>query len=80
MQVNVFISEVTQDGAPTAMLVLPSGPEAAIPPHLQHVDWRYFATVDSKDEIICRATGDVDTALAADGFALTTPATGRGED
>ncbi|ODT80486.1 MAG: hypothetical protein ABS76_16255 [Pelagibacterium sp. SCN 64-44] len=73
MQVNVFVSEVEQDGTPTAMLVLPFGPEAAIPEHLRKVKWRYFATADADDAIIGLGRRDVESALATDGYVLTTP-------
>lgn len=73
MQVNVFVSEVKQDGEPTSMLVLPFGPEAAIPKHLQGLEWRYLATVDADDPVIGSPAGGVASALASDGYVLTTP-------
>ena len=73
MQVNVFVSEVKQDGQPTVMLVLPTGPEAAIPAHLRDVQWRYFATTDAGDEVIGVPGRSVELALAADGYVLVTP-------
>jgi hypothetical protein len=73
MQVNVFVSEVHQDGEPTQMLALPSGPEAVIPSHLRGIDWRYFATTESDDKIIGLAPGEVEVALARDGYLVVTP-------
>lgn len=73
MQVNVFVSEVTQDGRPTSMLVLPYGPEAIIPEHLRQVDWRYLATAEADDRIIGLGREVVEAALKADGYVLTTP-------
>lgn len=72
MQVNVFVSEVRQDGGPTQMLVLPFGPEAAIPTHLQGIEWRYFATTEADDRIINVPPGEVEVALAADGYLVVT--------
>jgi hypothetical protein len=73
MQVNVFVSEVKQDGSPTNLLVLPFGPEAVIPHHLHHIEWRYFATTDSGDSTIGRNKKEVEAALASDGFLLSEP-------
>lgn len=73
MQVNVFISPVDHTGLPTQMLVLPFGPEAAIPKHLQHVDWRYFASTVAGDSVIGAEKGEVEVALASDGYLLTRP-------
>lgn len=76
MQVNVFVSAVEQDGSPTSMLVLPSKADAAIPKHLQTVEWRYLATVDAGDEVIGLGARSVELAIAADGYVLTTPVAG----
>jgi hypothetical protein len=76
VQVNVFVSEVEHDGSPTAMLVLPFGPEAAIPEHLRKVDWRYLATAEADDALIGLGREGVEAALAADGYVLTTPVAG----
>ncbi len=70
MQVNVFISEVKQDGLAPTIVVLPSGPQAAIPKHLQHMEWRYFATVESGDKITGAPAGEVEAALARDGYMV----------
>lgn len=74
MQVNVFISEVQPDGEPAAVLVLPYGPVAAIPTHLQDVVWRYFATTEADDKIIGLGREGVEAAIASDGYVLTVPA------
>lgn len=73
MQVNVFISAVEHDGSPTQMLVLPFGPEAAIPRHLQHIDWRYFATTFAGDSVIGAEKAEVEVALTSEGYLLTQP-------
>ena len=77
MQVNVFISEVKQDGELTQMLVLPTGPSAAIPAHLQHRSWRYFATTDADDQCIGLPKGEVGVALSVAEYLLTTPRVAR---
>ena len=73
MRVNVFVSEVMQNGEPTALLALPASPEAAVPAHLQNVEWRYFATVDAGDAVIGLPVDGVEAALVADGYVVTTP-------
>lgn len=72
MQVNAFVSEVQQDGVPTQMLVLPYGPEAAIPAHLRAIEWRYFATTEA-DNIIGLRAGEVEVAMAERGYAIVKP-------
>lgn len=64
MQVNIFVSEVTQDGSPTSMLVLPYGLQAVIPVHLREVDWRYLARAEVDDPLIGLGRASVEAALA----------------
>ncbi|MBJ3784015.1 hypothetical protein [Devosia sediminis] len=71
MQVNVFISPPEHNGSPTQVLVLPAGPEASIPKHLQHIDWRYFATTVAGDSVIGADKGEVEVALASQGYLVT---------
>lgn len=73
MQVNIFVSEADQTGAPTTMLVLPYGPEATIPKHLQGIEWRYLATAEADDRLIGMEPGEVAVALSNDGYLLTNP-------
>jgi hypothetical protein len=70
MQVNVFVSDVRQDGEPAQLLVLPYGPLAAIPGHLQNIEWRYLATTEADDRIIGLPAGEVEVALANDGYVV----------
>lgn len=77
MQVNVFISEIEHEGERTQMLVLPTGPEAMIPNHLQHRNWRYFATTDADDQCIGMPKGEVGVALSVADYLLTTPSVAR---
>lgn len=74
MQVNVFASEVVEGDEPTALLVLPCGPLAAVPKHLRDIGWRYFATTEADDRIIGLGRADVEAAIASDGYVLTVPA------
>lgn len=76
MQVNVFVSEVKQNGEPTSMLVLPAGPEAAIPKHLQDIEWRYLATTDAGDTLIGYSRESIEFLMTTDGYFLTTPKAG----
>lgn len=73
MQVNVMISEGRQDGEPIQMLVLPYGPQATIPSHVRHLQWRCLATAEAGDQIIGLPPGAVEAALAATGYVLTMP-------
>jgi hypothetical protein len=68
MQVNVFI--VHEAGAErNRLLVLPASADASIPNHLQD-DWRYFATVDSSDQILGGESAPVETEIASKGFMV----------
>jgi hypothetical protein len=73
MQVNIFVSEVIQDGQPSTMLVLPVGPDAKIPKHLQNIEWRYLATTEADDRIIGMERGEVEVAISTDGYLVTKP-------
>jgi hypothetical protein len=75
MRVNVFVSEVRQDGEATQLLVLPYGPLAVIPTHLQGIEWRYFATTEADDKIIGLHPGEVEIAIQEVGYAVVTPHT-----
>lgn len=72
MQVNVLIARATEDEAPT-LLVLPYGPQAAIPRHLQGLEWRHFATTMTDDKLIGAPTESVEQSIARDGYALVAP-------
>lgn len=73
MQVNVFVSGTKLNGTRTHLLILPFGPEPAVPKHLQHIKWHYFATTDAGDSTIGATQQQVKAALAEDGFLLTEP-------
>lgn len=73
MRVNVFISEVQQNGTAAQMLVLPYGPEATIPAHLQHMGWRHLAVAEADDKIIGLTKGEVEAGLARDGYLMLAP-------
>ncbi|HEY0034895.1 MAG TPA: hypothetical protein VGB81_16655 [Devosia sp.] len=74
MQVNVFITH--QDGdARTKLLVLPSSPNASIPPQFR-LGWIYYATTNTSDAMF----GDLDAMtleeqLARQGYAIVRPET-----
>lgn len=72
MQVNVFIAKAN-DGAARTLLVLPHGPMASIPRHLQGADWVYFATTTTDDKLIGAAAETVEAGIARDGYALVSP-------
>ena len=72
MQVNVFIAKTADEVAPT-LLVLPYGPTAAIPRHLQGIEWRHFATTMTDDKLIGAQAEDVEDALSSHGYALVAP-------
>jgi hypothetical protein len=73
VQVNVFVSDTHQDAAAPQLLVLPFGPMVSVPGHLHHVSWRYFATTEADDRIIGLTKGEVEVALARDGYLLVAP-------
>ncbi|WP_297105612.1 hypothetical protein [uncultured Devosia sp.] len=72
MQVNVFISAGTEENPPK-LLVLPLGPEAAIPRHLQGTEWRHFATTMTDDRLLGARAADIEADIAANGYALVAP-------
>ena len=73
MQVNVFVSDHPQEDSVLQLLVLPFGSMASVPDHLHHVSWRYFATTEADDRIIGLTKGEVEVALARDGYLLVAP-------
>lgn len=73
MQVNVFVSEVAQDGSPTTMLALPIDPFAAVPKHLRGTEWRYLATADAGDPVLGTPASEVEAAIVSHGYFVTTP-------
>ncbi|MBB4051128.1 hypothetical protein GGR20_000746 [Devosia subaequoris] len=72
MQVNVFISD-QKDGKAPQLLVLPMGPEAVIPRHLQHQEWRHFATTMTDDKLLGAPSPEIEAAIARDRYALVSP-------
>jgi len=72
MRVNVFISDQSGD-EPLRLLVLSVGPEAVIPRHLQHLEWRHFATTMTDDKLLGASSSDIEKAIAKQGFALVSP-------
>ena len=72
MRVNVFVA--TDDGkSPHDLLVLPYGPMAGIPAHLQHLDWRNLATTLTDDKLLGKGAAEIEAAIARDGYALVAP-------
>jgi len=72
MQVNIFISR--KDGrSPDALLVLPFGPQADIPPDLRHLCWQHFLTTLTDDKLLGAKPGAIEADLAESGFALVQP-------
>lgn len=74
MQVNVFISEVDGTmGAAPRLLILPAGPNAAIPENLRSYEWTYFVTTTTDDKLIGAATEFVEAGITRHGYALVPP-------
>jgi hypothetical protein len=73
MQVNVFIPVAEAEDSPTAMLVLADAPNAALPKHLRHIEWRYYATVQAGDQLIGADKATVETVLATKGYLVARP-------
>lgn len=72
MQVNVFISEINEGEEPT-LLVLPYGPLAAIPTHIQGLEWRNLAVASSTDSLLGESEEVIKAAISEKGYALVKP-------
>jgi hypothetical protein len=73
MKLNVFIANGSAD-QPVQLLVVPFGPGACIPKHLQNISWRDFATnADSTDALLGADAEKVRRDLERDGYALVHP-------
>lgn len=71
MQVIVFISrDPDHEGHVPSLLVLPDRAEAAIPKHLQGIEWRYFATTATTDRLLAKSRVDIERELEAEGYAI----------
>lgn len=69
MQVSVFISEVREGEEPT-LLVLPHGPTAAIPRHLQGIEWRPLAITSPEDALLGADAAEIEIAIAEAGYVV----------
>ena len=72
MQVNVFISE-NLGRCPPALLILPYGPMAAIPRHLQGMPWRHLAITAADDKLLGAPAAQIESAISEAGYALVNP-------
>ncbi len=72
MPVNVFISAVAEGQSPQ-LLVLPLGPDAAIPAHLREIEWRHFATTLTADKLLGASAASIEADIARDGYSLVAP-------
>lgn len=72
MQVNVLVCEMGKQ-CPPALLILPYGPMAAIPRHLQGMSWRHLAITAADDKLLGAPAGEVELAIAENGYALVQP-------
>jgi hypothetical protein len=71
VQVIVFISrDPDHDGRVPSLLVLPDRADAAIPKHLQGLEWRYFATTSITDRLLAKSRVDIERELEAEGYAI----------
>lgn len=52
MQVLVFVTQGEDGNATGPTLFLLDKPEAALPPHPRSLEWRYFATVEDRDQMV----------------------------
>lgn len=70
MQLNVFATDDGSRDGSGPILLLPLDPQAVLPPHPRSLEWRYFATIEDKDNI---PGTDRDAALSAiedDGYYI----------
>ena len=72
MQVNVLISDPVGN-CPPALLVLPYGPTAAIPRHLQGMKWRHLAITAADDKLLGAPANQIEVAISQGGYALVHP-------
>ena len=72
MQVNVLVSQAA-GSFPPSLLVLPYGPLAAIPRHLQGLSWRHLAIMAADDKLLGAPVDQIETALLESGYALVRP-------
>lgn len=70
MQVNVFITRLNRQ-----LLVLPYGPQTAVPLHLRHLRWYDLATTRTDDRLLARSASQIEADIKAQGFAVVTPST-----
>lgn len=71
MQVIVFISrDPEHEGHVPSLLVLPDRADAAIPKHLQGLEWRYFATTSTTDRLLAKSRVNVERELETEGYAI----------
>lgn len=75
MQVVVFISKANggKNNHAPMLLVLPDDPGAAIPRHLQTIEWSYFATVSVTDALLGAPPEVVTADLERFGYSLVSP-------
>jgi hypothetical protein len=53
MRILVFVTDDGNSPEGTGpVLYLRDSPEASLPPHPRSLEWRYFATMDSEDELV----------------------------
>lgn len=73
MQVLVLISKANGSEQRPTLLVLRNESDAAIPKHLQTVEWIYFATVAIDDKLLGAPPEAVAADLERQGYALVSP-------
>jgi len=70
MLVMVFMSKAADNpGHKATLLALPSSPEAAIPKQLQHLEWTYYAEMDSGDVSLGGSAAHIEQLIRANGYA-----------
>ena len=73
MQVMVLISKTNGTAQKPTLLVLRNDPGAAIPRHLQPVEWTYFATVAVDDKLLGAPPEAVLADIERQGYSLVSP-------
>ncbi len=60
MQVLVFTT-TAEDGSTTGpTLFVPDRPGITLPPHPRSLEWKYFATIDDRDDLLAQSPGAVE--------------------
>ena len=70
MHLLVFVTDDGKGGTTGATLYLPQNAEASLPPNPRSLEWRYFATISDRDELLAHSPGAIE-AIEQHGYFVT---------